>query len=664
MSAILNYMARRFLDLSELGEFTAAAVENDTVSFIAAYADGSTFTCNLAFCKLTGYSKDEVSRMKWPEDFTKSEYRAQAIDLIKGVFCNVAPYTYELELVRKDGSPVPVDVYVHKFCDEAGTTQYLYSFITDMTEHKRLENALRASERKYRELVENANSIILKMDLNGNITFFNEFAQKFFRFELNEILGKNVMGTIVPIKESTGRNLTQMIRDIYDHPQKYVTNENENMRSNGERVWISWTNKAIMDEQGNIVGVLSVGNDITALKHTESELKKSRDELEARVKERTAELERVNKFLLDEIEARKRAEQVTVESEEKFRILVETAPLAIFFHRGISFIYANPAAERITGLSADEIKKVKFWELFAPEFRDMVRERGLAMLRGEDSPYSYEVRLQTTGAEKWMEITSTRVTYKGNPAILTIGQDITQYRETMIALHNSKVEAELYVDLMSHDINNINQAGMGNLELLKNEAKLNEYEQERVANALAAFENSSELIDNVKKLKKAKDHKLKIEKIDLGPVLDEVRNKYLATPGRDVTINFEPRSGCYVNADSMIYDVFSNLVGNSIKHSEGAVVITINLNSAVINNEKYYRVSIEDNGPGIEPDLKTRIFNRIYYEGGIMRGKGIGLYLVKVLVECYHGGIIVEDRVPGDYTKGARFIVILPAADK
>ena len=234
----------------------------------------------------------------------------------------------------------------------------------------------------------------------------------------------------------------------------------------------------------------------------------------------------------------------------------------------------------------------------------------------------------------------------------------------MTALNNSKVEAELYVDLMSHDINNINQAGMGNLELLKNEAILNEYEQERVSNALAAFENSSELIDNVKKLKKAKDHKLNIEKIDLGPVLDEVRNSFLATPDRDVTINYEPRSGCYVHADRMIYDVFSNIVGNLIKHSEGAVEITINLNSAVINNEKYYRVSIEDNGPGIEPDLKTRIFNRIYFEGGIMRGKGIGLYLVKVLVECYHGGIVVEDRVPGDYTKGARFIVILPAAYK
>src|SRR5208337_3607759 len=164
---------------------------------------------------------------------------------------------------------------------------------TDMSEHKRLEDALRKSEAKYRELVENANSIILKMDTNGNIIFFNEFAQKFFGFELNEILDKNVMGSIVPITESSGRDLSKMTKDICTHPQRYINNENENVRSNGERVWVSWTNKAITDDQGNIVGVLCVGNDITALKNAENELKRSRDELEIRVKERTAELEKV-----------------------------------------------------------------------------------------------------------------------------------------------------------------------------------------------------------------------------------------------------------------------------------------------------------------------------------------------------------------------------------
>lgn len=656
-------MSRGFLDLMELGAFTASAIEYDTVSFIATYDDGSVFTCNRAFCRLTGYSKQEISKMRWPEDFTNAEYRIRALDIIRGVSCNLAPYTYELEFVRKDRSLVPVDIYVHKFCDEEGKTEYHYLFITDMSEHKRLEDALKKSEAKYRELVENANSIILKMDTDGNITFFNEFAQKFFGFDLNEIIDKNVTGTIVPMAESSGRDLQKMIMDICIHPQRYINNENENMRSNGERVWVSWTNKAITDDRGDVIGVLCVGNDITALKNAETELKRSRDELEIRVKERTAELEKVNIILLNEIDARKLAEKEIVESEEKFRTLVETSPVAIFFHRGLSFIYANPAAEKIVGRSADDLLKMKFWDLFAPESRELVKERGLARLRGENPPSSYEVRLQTNGKEKWMEITSARIMYKGSSAILTLGQDVTEYKQAVTALHDSKIEAELYVDLMSHDINNINQVGMGNLELLRDVVILNESGQELLSKAVSAFKSSSELINNVKKLQKVKNCELPTEKIDIGPILDNVKNNYLTTPGRAITIDLEPQKGCFVYADVLLYDVFSHIVDNSIKHSKDSVDIKISLDSVKLDNNKFYRVSIEDNGPGIKPDLKKRIFNRMYYEGGIMRGKGLGLYLVKTLVECFHGNVFVEDRIHGDRSKGSRFVIMLPAVE-
>jgi len=509
--------------------------------------------------------------------------------------------------------------------------------------------------------VENANSIILKMDTNGKIVFFNEFAQKFFRFELNEILDRNVMGTIVPITESSGRDLSKMIADIIIQPQCYINNENENMRSNGERVWVSWTNKAITDDQGNIIGVLCVGNDITALKNAETELKRSRDELEIRVKERTAELEKVNASLLNEIETRKQAEKETMESEEKFRTLVETSPTPIIFHRGMDIIYANPAAVDMSGYPVEKIEKMKLLEFIHPQFKELVKELDLAILRGENPPTSSELKLQTNIGEKWVKIVSTRVVYKGNPTILAVMEDITQYKQALTALNDSKEEAELYVDLMSHDISNINQIGMGNLELLKDMVKLNARGQEQLTTALQAFEKSSELIKNVKKLQKVKKGDLHLEKIDVGQVLDKVKNDYQTFPGRDITIHLESNGGCFVYADRLLYDVFSNIVDNSIKHSIGTVDIKISLSGMDIGDKKFYRVSIEDSGPGINLELKKRIFDRMYYEDGIMRGKGIGLYLVKTLVESFHGSLSVEDRIPGDHTKGAKFVITLPA---
>jgi len=138
---------------------------------------------------------------------------------------------------------------------------------------------LKESEKKYRELVENANSIILRRDPSGKITFFNEYAQRFFGLSAKEILGKTMVGTIVPDKDSRGNDQTEAILDIGDDPRKYPTHEYENMRKGGERVWVSWTNKALRDPQGKIVEILCIGNDVTALREAERE----RNALEARL---------------------------------------------------------------------------------------------------------------------------------------------------------------------------------------------------------------------------------------------------------------------------------------------------------------------------------------------------------------------------------------------
>ena len=138
-------------------------------------------------------------------------------------------------------------------------------------------STLKQNEEYYRRLVQDANSIILRMDTNGRITFFNKFAQKFFGFEEKEILRKSVIGTIVPVTDSAGRNLKLMIDDIVRNPGKYVSNENENMLRSGERVWISWTNKALSDKKGSAKEILCVGNDISKIKKAEELLKQMDD---------------------------------------------------------------------------------------------------------------------------------------------------------------------------------------------------------------------------------------------------------------------------------------------------------------------------------------------------------------------------------------------------
>ncbi|HSH17146.1 MAG TPA: PAS domain S-box protein, partial [Verrucomicrobiae bacterium] len=160
----------------------------------------------------------------------------------------------------------------------------------DRTERKLSELRLAASERKYRELVENANSIILRWNAEGRITLLNEFGQRFFGYSAEEILGRHVLETIVPDAESSGRDLQRLMEEICADPKAFEQNINENIRRNGERVWISWTNRIVWDEHGRVREILSIGTDITDQRKAELALQMLNETLELEVVARTADL--------------------------------------------------------------------------------------------------------------------------------------------------------------------------------------------------------------------------------------------------------------------------------------------------------------------------------------------------------------------------------------
>ncbi|HSQ94141.1 MAG TPA: PAS domain S-box protein [Methanoregula sp.] len=135
--------------------------------------------------------------------------------------------------------------------------------ITDTSEKRAMAEALRQSEAKYRDLLANTRSIIIRMDLQGTITFLNTYALTFFDYASEDILGKNVMGTIVSQSSRSGHDLSMMADDLGFNAEGYAVNISENIRRNGDRVWIAWINKAIRDEKGHIAEILCIGNDIT-----------------------------------------------------------------------------------------------------------------------------------------------------------------------------------------------------------------------------------------------------------------------------------------------------------------------------------------------------------------------------------------------------------------
>ncbi|MEG3881122.1 adenylate/guanylate cyclase domain-containing protein [Microcoleus sp. herbarium7] len=160
-----------------------------------------------------------------------------------------------------------------------------------VAERASAEKSLRESEIKYRELVENANSIIVKLDAAGKITFFNEFAEIFFGYTQEEILGKSAVETIIPSTDIEGNNLELIYKEIIQNPDRFTNYENENIRRSGERVWLSWANKPLVDAAGELTGILCIGTDITQRRKAEIALLHLNEELENRVQQRTNALQ-------------------------------------------------------------------------------------------------------------------------------------------------------------------------------------------------------------------------------------------------------------------------------------------------------------------------------------------------------------------------------------
>ena len=145
----------------------------------------------------------------------------------------------------------------------------------------RANDALRRSEEKYRELVENASSFIIRMDTGGHITFVNEFGQKLLGCGEQDMLGCDPIGIIITRTENSVGDLAMLIEEIMREPGRSIECESEITLKNGETVWVSWTNKAIFDEKGAPSGILGIGTEITERKRAEETLRRHTAKVEA-----------------------------------------------------------------------------------------------------------------------------------------------------------------------------------------------------------------------------------------------------------------------------------------------------------------------------------------------------------------------------------------------
>ncbi len=213
-------------------------------------------------------------------------------------------------------------------------------------------------------------------------------------------------------------------------------------------------------------------------------------------------------------------------------------------------------------------------------------------------------------------------------------------------------EANLYIDIMAHDINNANTVSLGYAELL--DGFVDDKEQIFVSKLITGIRYSVRIIKQVSLIRKVHEKSSPLVSTDLDSVIE---NKIRMFP--ETKISYRP-TGLKVTADSMLSDVFDNLITNSVSFGGEDAEIVIKAEEA---DKETVLVSVEDTGPGLTDTRKTGLFNR-FCEGEISRhGKGLGLSICRMLVELYGGSIHAEDRVPDKPTEGLAIRFTLKKAD-
>ncbi len=588
---------------------------------------------NRNFETVTGYGGEEISRMH-PLDFFIGEDKARVEQRIAEVFSK-GESSIEADFVAKDGTATPCFFTGRRVVFDGKSC--LVGMGIDISDRRRAEDRLAESERKYRELVEHANSIILRWNSEGIITFLNEFGQRFFGYSAEEIIGRHVLETIVPPTESGGRDLGRLMEEICASPEAFEQNINENMRRNGERVWIAWTNRIVCDAQGQVVEFLSIGTDITE---------------------------------------RKRAEEARQESEARYRKLFECAPNGIFIADRESYnIDANPSMCRMVGYTRDEMIGLHASEFVVPSEVAHIEPTLRAIKETSDHLREWRLR-RKNGSVFPAEVIATLMP-DGN--LLGLVRDITERKEAEVERekrHHAEAADRIksaFLATMSHELRTpLNSIiGFTGIMLQGLAGPLNTEQNKQLDMVRTSARHLLALVNDVLDISKIEAGQLAVacEPFDLKQSIAKVVT--LVTPlsekkGLAFRVKLAPELSEAVSDERRFEQILLNLLSNAIKFTDqGDIGLRAELVDGfrppgATSDQVAVCVRVSDTGTGIKPDDLATLFQPFrQIDSGLSRnhdGTGLGLAICRRLADLMGGTISAEST----WEKGSTFSVTLP----
>ncbi len=535
---------------------------------------------------------------------------------------------------RRDGSVFPARVTDSPVYDANGKQIGIVGSSEDITERKRGEEA----RQLLAAIIQSSDDAILSKTLEGQVTSWNAGAEKMYGYTAEEAIGQHVSFIIPPELED---QLTKTLQRI-QLGERIEHLETLRMRKDGTRINVSVRISPVNDATGRIVGASTIARDITE---------------------------------------RMKTEQALRESEERYRIVAETASDAIITIDETSEItFVNHAAERIFGYTVAEMQGQSLTRLM-PDYLRHVHSAGfhryLETGRKHISWQGVELPgLHKEGHEIPLELSFSEFVRSGERFFTGIARDVTERKlveekqaEVLAREQAARTQAELanrtkdeFLATLSHELRTPLTAMLGWTWMLRS----TDLDQQTRAQALETIERNvraqAQLIEDLLDVSRIITGKLRLEvrPAELIPViesaLDTVRP---AAEAKEIQLQVEldPAASHVLCDPARIQQVAWNLLSNAIKFTPKQGRVRVRLERV----ESHVEISVKDTGPGINPEFLPYVFDRFRQADSsttrMHGGLGIGLAIVRHLVELHGGAARVESAGDG---QGSTFTVALP----
>jgi len=581
----------------------------------------------------------------------------------------------EYRVRRPDGKVRWLASQGQYFFDDQGRPIRLTGITQDITERKHFEETLQRNEAKYRELVQASGSAIIRWNTAGIITFMNDYGLKLFGYQEADILGQPMIGTILPMVLRTGQKAQDFLQEILRRPERFYSHENENIGRYGGRIWMSWSNRPIYNDQGQIEEILSVGVDVTERKRMETILKQQL--------QRTVLLSQITRQIRSSLD---KTEIFEVAAEQLGQLLQVSHCRVLTYHPDPE-PYLRTVAVCISG------------KLVSPEYYgDLPIGPDLAGILSQDQAlvarnFAGTPLLQETFAESTpiQSLLGVRTSYQNQPngAILIYEQAgvrqwtsweiellealaaqvgialaqvklLEQERDQNRALEEAKEAAEAanrakstFLASMSHELRTPLNAILGFSQLLARDPALPPQLAKSVNTINRSGEHLLNLINDVLEVSKIEAGRMELreESFDLHKLLENLREIMLGRARSKqlaLVFDLDPDLPRFVQADQVkLRQIILNLLSNAIKFTQ---VGEVRLTARGMAQEEGWLIdfAVRDTGAGIAPEELSKLFQPFVQTATGQRsqeGTGLGLTLCRQYVRLMGGDIQVHSQV-------------------